>query len=453
MKAEVSRLASKLAGELLGPGHAEYDAARRVYNAAIDRKPRIIARCAGADDVVACIEFAREREIQTSVRGGGHNTAGNAVCDGGLMLDLSRMKQIQVDRAKRSVRAEGGVLIGELDRATQACGLATTMGNVTTTGIAGLTLGGGLGFLMRKYGLACDNLVSVDVVTADGRRLTASAKANAELFFGLRGGGGNFGVATSLEYRLHPVGPVLAGSIVHPFAAARELFRFYRDFAASAPDELTCYFLLAAAPDGTPTAALQPVWCDTIEKGELELRPLRAFGKPIADEVAPMPYTTVQSLDDPNYPFGLYNYWTSSFLKDLSDAAIDTLLAHSAKRPTPLCHVLIEPLGGAVGRVREGETAFAHRRAPFNCAILGVCAGPAEYDACAHWVRELCRALKPFSTGGAYVNYIGSEADEGPERVRAAAYGSGVYERLASLKAEYDPTNFFRMNQNVKPAG
>jgi FAD/FMN-containing dehydrogenase len=343
------------------------------------------------------------------------------------------------------------VLIGELDRASQAFGLATTMGNVSTTGIAGLTLGGGLGFLMRKYGLACDNLVSVEVVTADGRRLTASEEENSDLFFGLRGGGGNFGVATAFEYRLHSVGPVLAGSIVHPVAAARELFRFYRELASTAPDELTCYFFLNAMPDGTPTAVVQPVWCGAIEEGEKLLQPLRGFGTPIAAEVAPIAYVKLQSLDDPTYPFGLYNYWRSSFLEDLCDEAIEALIAHSRKRPTPMCHVLIEPLGGAVRRVRAGETAFAHRRAPFNCALLGMCAEPADYEACARWAREAHEALRPFSTGGAYVNYLGAEADEGPERVRAA-YGSETWERLAALKAKYDPTNFFRMNQNVKPA-
>jgi hypothetical protein len=448
---DVSRLASRLTGTLLEAGDDGYEDARRVYNAAIDRKPRVIARCAGADDVLACVGFARERDLLTSVRGGAHNVAGNAVCDGGMMFDLSPMKGIRVDPSKRTVRAEAGVLMGELDRATQALGLATTMGNVTTTGIAGLTLGGGLGFLMRKYGLACDNLLSVDLVTADGRRLTASAEENRDLFWGLRGGGGNFGIATAFEYRLHPVGPVLAGSATHAFAAARQLLRFYRDLAAAAPDELTCYALLAEMPDGTQVAALQPAWCGTIEEGERQMRPLRAFGTSLAVQVAPMPYTSLQSADDPTYPFGLYNYWTSIFLDQLSDEAIETLVAHSAVRPTPLCHVLIEPLGGAVGRVPEKETAFAQRRARFDCAILGMCAEPAEYAACARWVRELGAALRPFSSGGAYVNYLSCDADEGGESVRDA-YGAGTYERLAALKAQYDPTNFFRMNQNVRPA-
>jgi len=450
-EAKVSRLAAKLQGELIQPGHEDYDEARQVWNAAIDRKPGVIARCAGADDVAACIRFAREHDLLTSVRGGGHSVAGNAVCDGGMMIDLSPMKAVRVDSAKRTARAEGGARLRELDQATQACGLATTMGNASTTGIAGLTLGGGLGFLMRKHGLACDNLLSVDIVTADGRPLTANAEENADLFWGLRGGGGNFGVATAFEYRLHPLGPVLAGPIFHPFAAARELLRFYRDFAFTAPDELTCYALLGETPDGTPVAALQPAWCGTIEEGERQLAPLRAFGTPIADQAAAMAYTALQSADDATYPFGLYNYWSSSCLADLSDEAIDTLIAHVANRPTPMGHVLIEPLGGAIGRVAEGDTAFPHRRARFNYVIIAMCSGPAEYEACVQWAREFGDALRAFSTGGVYVNYLGREADEGAERVRAA-YASGTYERLAALKAKYDPTNFFRANQNVKPA-
>jgi hypothetical protein len=450
-EAKISRLASSLQGELLDPAHEGYDEARRVWNAAIDRKPAMIGRCAGADDVVACIRFAREHDLLTSVRGGGHSVAGNAICDSGMMIDLSPMKAIRVDSSKRTVRAEGGARLRELDRATQAFGLATTMGNASTTGIAGLTLGGGLGFLMRKHGLACDNLLSVDLVTADGRRLTASAEENADLFWGLRGGGGNFGVATAFEYRLHPLGPVLAGPIFHPFAAARQLLRFYRDFAFTAPDELTCYALLAEMPDGTPIAALQPAWCGTIEEGERQLGPLRAFGTPIADQAVAMAYTTLQSADDATYPFGLYNYWSSSFLEDLSDEAIEILIARVASRPTPMCHVLIEPLGGAIGRVGEGATAFPHRRARFNYVIVAMCCGPAEYAACVRWAREFGEALRAFSTGGVYVNYLSQEADEGAGRV-GAAYGTGTYERLAAVKAKYDPTNFFRMNQNVKPA-
>jgi FAD/FMN-containing dehydrogenase len=437
-------------GEALEPGAEGYEDARRVWNAAVDRKPALIARCAAADDVVACIEFAREQDLLISIRGGGHSVAGNSVSDGGMTIDLSRMKAIDVDRSKRSVRAEGGVLIQDLDRATQACGLATTMGNVSTTGIGGLTLGGGLGFLMRKHGLACDNLLSVDVVTADGRRLTASTEQNPDLFWGLRGGGGNFGVATAFEYRLHPVGPVLAGPIAHPFTAARDLLRFYREFAFTAPDELTCYALLGSTPDGTPMAAMLPAWSGAIDEGEKQLRPIRAFGAPLADEVAPMPYTSLQSMEDTTYRAGLYDYWASHFLEDLSDELIDLLIAYAAKRPVSTCHVALEVFGGAVSRVPEGETAFPNRRARFDCLIIGMCDEPAEYPGCVRWARELSQVVRPLSTGSAYVNYLGSEADEGGGRVRAV-YGSGIYERLETLKAKYDPTNFFRMNQNVKP--
>ena len=446
---EVPRLDDALQGELLLPGASGYDEARRMYNAAIDRKPAIIARCAGAEDVRACVRFARERDLLTTIRGGGHNVAGSAVADDGFMVDVSPMKAIAVDPAKRTVRAEAGVIIRELDVATQAHGLATTMGNVSTTGIAGLTLGGGLGFLMRKLGLACDNLLAVDLVTANGDRVRASADENTELFWGLRGGGGNFGVATAFEFRVHPIGPVLAGPIVHPLAEARDLLRFYREFSSAAPDELTCFAQLGGMPGGVPLEiAIIPIWSGAIDEGERQLRAIRAFGSPLADEVATMPYTTLQTSEDATYRSGLYNYWTSHFLAELSDEVIETILDHLAKRPTPMCHVLIEVFGGAVGRVPANATAFPGRGARYDCVLLGMCENPRDYDACVRWVRDLSSALRPLSIAGAYVNYLA--ADDGADRARTA-YGSEIYDRLAALKATVDPTNFFRMNQNVKP--
>jgi FAD/FMN-containing dehydrogenase len=446
----VLELKGKLRGALLRPGDPGYDDARKVWNGMIDRRPALIARCAGPADVIQAVGFARERGLPLAVRGGGHNVAGSAVCDGGLVIDLSRMKGIRVDPARRTVRAEGGVLWGELDRETQAFGLATTGGIVSTTGIGGLTLGGGIGWLARTCGLACDNLLSVDLVTADGRLLTVDLTEHADLFWGVRGGGGNFGVATSLEYRLHPVGQVLGGLLIHPFEAALELFRLYRDFAQAAPPELACYPVLTSSAEGTPVAAIAVCYNGPAEAGERALRPLRAFGRPLVDGIGPMPYTGVQSMLDAFYPPGLFNYWKSSFLTALSDGAIETMVAHCADRPSPMCHMALEQLGGAVSRMDAEETAFAHRERPYCFLCLGMCADSAEVEACVRWARRFWEAMQPFAAG-VYVNYLGTEADEGAERVRAA-YGSAKYQRLAALKARHDPSNLFRVNQNIRPA-
>jgi len=447
----VPELRASFRGTLLRPGDPDYEQARRVWNGMIDRRPALIVRCAGAADVIRAVDLARERGLPLAVRGGGHNVAGNAVCDGGLVIDLSGMKAIRVDPARRTARAEGGVTWGEFDRETQAFGLASTGGIVSTTGIAGLTLGGGIGWLARSYGLACDNLLSVDLVTADGQLRTVSATEHADLFRGLRGGGGNFGVATSLEFRLHPVGPVLGGLLIHPFDAARDLLRLYRDFTATAPPELTCFAVLTSSAEGVPVAVVAVCYNGRPEDGERLLRPVRAFGSPLMDGIGPMPYTALQGMLDPFYPPGLLNYWKSSFLTELGDGAIDTMLAHCADRPTPLCHMAIEQMGGAVSRVDAEETAFAHRERPYNFLCLGVSADGAEAEACVRWARRFWEAMQPFASGGVYVNYLGAEAEEGAERVRAA-YGGAKYERLAALKAAYDPTNLFRMNQNIRPA-
>jgi FAD/FMN-containing dehydrogenase len=360
------------------------------------------------------------------------------------------MKAIRVDQARRTARAEGGVTWGELDRETQKFGLATTGGIVSTTGIAGLTLGGGIGWLGRSYGLASDNLLSVELVTADGQLRTVSATDHADLFWGLRGGGGNFGVATSLEYRLHPVGQVLGGLLIHPFEAGRDLLRRYRDLNAASPGELTCFAVLTSTGEGVPVAVVAACYNGKPEDGERLLRPLRSFGSPLMDTIATQPYVALQSMLDPFYPPGLFNYWKSSFLTGLSDEAIDTMLAHCADRPTPLCHVALEQMGGEVKRIGPDETAFAHRDRPYNFLALGISSDRAQMEDIRRWARKLWEAMQSFAAPGVYVNYLGTEGDEGGDRVKAA-YGDAKYQRLAALKSKYDPGNLFRLNQNIRP--
>jgi FAD/FMN-containing dehydrogenase len=445
-------LRMQVRGQLLQPGDPDYDTVRQLWNAMIDRHPAVIVRCAGVADVIAAVAFAREHELLLAVRGGGHNVAGNAVCEGGLMLDLSLMKGIRVDPVARTARAEAGVLWAELDHETQAFGLATVGGTISTTGIAGLTLGGGFGWLTRQYGLVCDNLLSADVVIADGRFLHASAEENPDLFWGLHGGGGNFGVVTSFEYRLHEVGPtILAGPIFHAADDAQELFRAFRDTAATAPDALGGMAAMLTSPEGVPLAALVPVWTGSLEEGEAVLRPLREVGSPVADLVGPMPYRTMQSLLDAAFPSGRRNYWKSGFLQNLDDAAIAVLIEHFRRAPSPYAGFGIELYGGAVGRVGSEETAFPHRSYPFNILIFTAWDDPAEDAANMGWGRELWAALQPFAADGVYVNYLGDAVAEGSDRVRAA-YGPGTYDRLAALKRAYDPTNLFCMNQNIAPA-
>lgn len=447
----VARLRRAVRGTVLAPDDDGYEEARRVWNGMIDRRPALIVQPADTDDIARAVALAREHGLALAVRGGGHNVAGNAVCDDGLVIDLRSMKAIRVDPSARTVRAQGGATWGEFDRATQQFGLATTGGAISTTGIAGLTLGGGIGWLARAYGLACDNLVSVDLVTADGALRRVSGRENPELFWGLRGGGGNFGVAAALEYRLHPVGPVLGGLLIHPFTAGRELFRFYRDFTAAAPPELTCYFVLTSSPEGAPVAAVAACYHGDHREGERLLAPLRGFGSPLADGIAAVPYVALQTMLDAAYPSGLLNYWKSGFLPSLPDEAIDVMLAHAAERPSPLSHMAIEHLGGAIARVGANETAFAHRDRPYNFLCLGMTADPYGAEACVAWARRFWDAMQPFAPGAVYVNYLGVETEEGRERVEAA-YGAAKYRRLAHLKAAYDPDNLFRVNQNIRPA-
>src|SRR4051794_17748743 len=361
--ATIQGFAAALHGELLRPGDADFDGARKVWNGMIDKTPALIARCAGVGDVIAAVNFAREHQLLVAVRGGGHNVAGNATCDRGLVIDLSRMRAIRVDPAARTARVEGGATWGDLDREAQVFGLATTGGIISTTGIGGLALGGGVGWLVRKHGLSCDNILSVDVVTADGRLVTANAEQHADLYWGVRGGGGNFGVVTSLELRLHPVGPILGGMVLHLREQAPAVLRFYREFTQTAPEEVTTYCMMLTTPDGVPVVALVACYNGPLEQGEAVLRPLRAFGSPVADLIHPMPYREMQSMFDAGFPHGLRNYWKGSFLRDLPDEAIDRLVAQAAGMPSPLSAVALEFYGGAASRVGEDATAFPHRQA------------------------------------------------------------------------------------------
>ena len=444
----IEKFKASLRGPLLGPGEAGYDEARKVWNGSIDKRPALIARCAGASDVMHCVHFARENNLLVAVRGGGHNIGGNAVCDDGLMIDLSRMKGLRVDPTHRTARAEPGLTWGEFDRETQAFGLATTGGQISTTGIAGLTLGGGWGHLARQYGLSSDNLLSVDLVSASGQLLTASATENADLFWGVRGGGGNFGIATSFDYRLHEVGPVLGGIVAYPLDKAKEVLRLYREFTIASPDQTASGIVLISLPDGTPLVGIVVCHSGAIADGERLVKPLRAFGPLLIDQIGPIPYTAAQQLIDAFYPFGLQNYWKSSFLRTISDEAIDIMVAYCSKRPSPMCHGLIEhQLGGAVRRIDRDATAFGQRDAEYSFMSLGVCADAAQSQDCTRWAREFWGAMQPYSTGGVYVNYLG---DEGTARIEAA-YGAKKYARLVELKNKYDPTNLFRFNQNIRP--
>jgi len=446
-EAAVQELKKQLRGELLRPGDGGYDATRRVWNGMVDKRPALIVRCTGAADVINSVNFARTHNLPVSVRGGGHNVAGSAVCDGGIMIDLSQMKGIRVDPVRHVARAEPGLTWGEFDGETQAFGLATTGGICSETGIAGLTLGGGFGWLMRKHGLALDNLLSVDVVSADGQLRKASPNENADLFFGVRGAHSNFGVITSLEYRLHPVGPrVLAGMVLHPLEKAREALKFYRQYNRNTPEEMSAWAALLTSPDGHPMVAILVCYIGSSEAGEKVVRPLREFGPPVADMIQPMPYVKSQSLIDKSFPPGRYNYWKSNLLRELSDNAIDRLVESFSEVASPYSSVLIEQLGGAVSRVSKDETAFNHRGSPYDLVIMAMWSDPAESEKHIRWADEFWRAMQPFSSGGVYVNYLGNEDKA---RVKAA-YGTN-YERLVSLKNKYDPTNLFRFNQNIKP--
>lgn len=437
-----------LRGQSFCPGDSGYDAARTIPNAMINRRPAIIARCAGAADVIACVRFAREHDVLVSVRGGGHSVAGKSVCDGGLMIDLSAMKGIRVDPVRRTARSETGLKLGEFDRETQAFGLATTLGTVSTTGIAGLTLGAGFGHLMAKYGLALDNVIGADVVTADGCLLTANARENEDLFWGVRGSGGNLGVVTSLEYRLHEVGPVLGGAVFHPVSKTKDVLHFCRDYVETIPDELVIQGGALTLPDAGPVFAIAGCYCGPIAEGEKVLGPLRSFGSPIAEIFGAISYVQMQSLFDPFFPPGRLTYVKSSFIRDFSDEAIATIAEFAGKSPSPYAFApFFEHWHGAATRVGPSETAFPHREYAYNFMAWSTWESPAESEKNIRWTRECWEAMRPFLANGSYQNYV---SDEGEAVVRAA-YGQN-YDRLLALKSKYDPTNLFRMNHNIKPA-
>ena len=454
----VQQLRSRIRGELLAPGDEGYDAARAVFNVSIDRRPALIARCSSADDVVQAVNFAREENLLVAVRGTGHNVAGFAVCDDGLVIDLSPMKGIQVDAAARTVMVEGGCNWGEVNDALQPHGLAATGGFVSITGVSGLTLGGGLGWLVRKYGLALDNLLSAKVVLADGRLVTASLNENEDLFWALRGGGGNFGVVTSFEFQAHPVGTVLAGVVLHPASSARGALRRWRDFETTATEESNQGALLFHFADdetappplrGAAVVGLGGVYAGPVEKGEEVLRPLRQYGPPVADMFRPMPYNDAQRMADFLWPPGLHSYWKSSYLTAMSDDAIDVIVDFFARVPSPRTVIVLEHNGdSAWDRVPDSATAFGSRAWPYNFVVTSAWSDRKDTDRNIAWTRDFFNAMRPFAGQGAYVNYLGG--DEGAEGLKAA-YGAKLA-RLAALKAKYDATNLFRMNQNIAPA-
>lgn len=447
-EAAIEEFRSSLRGTLLLRADAGYDVARKVFNAMIDRYPEMILQCAGAGDVMAGVKFAREHDLLVSVKGGGHSIAGKAVCDDGLMIDLSPMTGVRVDPIERRVHAQPGCRLLDLDRETAAFGMATPVGIATDTGIAGLTLGGGIGWLNGKYGLACDNLVSADVVTAEGEFARASESENDDLFWALRGGSGNFGIVTSFEYRLHPVDQVWGGVVLHPFDNAKEVLRFFDEFSRGGPDELSTLAALMNTPEGDLVAGVAVCYCGPLDEGEKVLKPLREFGSPIADMIQPMPYVAVQAMLDDAMPVGRQHYWKSAFMHILSDEAIEALVEHVARKPSPFTFAALQWFHGAAARVPVAETAFPHRQEQYDFIILSQWDDPAEADENIRWTRGLWDAMQSSVEESVYVNDLG---DEGEDRVRAA-YGAN-FDRLAAIKAKWDPTNFFRMNQNIPPAG
>jgi hypothetical protein len=442
----VQEFATNLRGELIRSEDDGYDTARAVFNGMVNKRPAMIVRCAGTSDVIHGVNFARTHNLLLSVRGGGHSIAGKAVCDGGVMLDLSRMKGIKVDPVRRTTEAQPGLTLGEFDHETQAFGLATTLGIVSLTGIAGLTLGGGLGWLNGKHGLACDNLISADVVTADGQLLTANAEENKDLYWGIRGGSGNFGIVTSFKYQLYPVDVVLGGGLLFPEAKAREALRFCHEFASTCPDELSTSISLGRTSEGGVVAGISLCYCGSLEMGEQLLRPLRTFGPPLEDNIRPMSYRTLQSALDVRFPFGQQHYWKTSVLKNLSDEAIEVMVRFMAQTPSPASGIALQQMHGAASRVDPAATAFPHRDEHYDFMILSQWSDPADSARNIEWTRGFFEAMQPHLERGAYVNPMGEEREDAVKE----AYGSN-YERLAVLKSKYDPTNFFHLNHNIKP--
>jgi len=453
----IEKLKGGFTGEILLPSDGGYDSARQIWNAMIDKRPAVIARCVTTSDVVRGVNFARNNGLPLAVRGGGHHIAGNALCDGGLVVDLSKMKTALVDPAGRRVTIEGGATLANLDAATQAHGLATPVGINSTTGIAGLTLGGGFGWLSRKYGMTVDNLESAEVVTAAGEVVRASATEHPELFWALRGGGGNFGVVTRFEFQLHPVGPdVLSGLIVYPISKAKRVLQQYREFLSKAPEELAVWTILRKAPPlpflpegvhGKEIIALALIYAGDPKQGEPLIEPLRKFGTPLGEHVGVQPYVAWQQVFDPLLTAGARNYWKSHNLSTLKDELFDAVIAYVGTLPSPQCEIFIAAIGGATTRPAPGSTAYAHRDATFVMNVHGRWENEKDDERCIGWARDFFNASAPFASSGAYVNFL--TADEG-DRVRSA-YGQN-YDRLAQVKRKYDPDNLFRVNQNILPA-
>jgi FAD/FMN-containing dehydrogenase len=452
----VQAFAERLRGPLFTPDDAGYDDARAIYNGMIDKHPALVARCANVADVIAGVNFAREHDLLLAIKGGGHNGPGLALCDGGLVLDLSAMNGVRVDPENRTARVEGGATWGDVDHATHAFGLATPSGVISTTGVGGLTLGGGHGYLTRKYGLTVDNLLSADIVLADGSFVTASEEEHADLFWAIRGGGGNFGVVTSFELRLHPVDTVIGGPTLWPPEQAGDVLRWYNDFIKEAPKDLYGFFGFLIVPPAEPfPEALHNqqmcgiVWCYTgpQEKADEAFAPALEVGTPALHGVHAMPYPALQSAFDALYPPGQQWYWKGDFVTDLPDEAIREHLKHGLKLPTPLSTMHLYPVNGAVHDVGEDETAWAYRNATWSMVIAAIADDPADNEHMTRWARDYWEALHPHSAGGAYLNFL---MEEGDERVRATYRGN--YDRLARIKAKYDPANLFRVNQNIEPA-
>ena len=454
-QAAIDAFRAGLRGELIDPQSPNYDTARKVYNGMISRRPRLIAKCADVADVIAAVNFARDQKMLVSVRGGGHNAAGLGVCDDGLVIDLSPIKYVRVDPKKKTVVAGGGTLWGDVDHATHAFGLAVPAGVIATTGVGGLTLGGGLGHLTRRCGLTIDNLLAVDMVLADGRFVTANAKENSDLFWAVRGGGGNFGVVTAFTFKAHDVHTDYAGPTLYPLEDSAAVLRWFNKFIAKAPNELSGFFAFLTVPPGPPfpedlhlKKMCGVVWCyaGPLKKAEQVFKPIRAFKKPALDLVGPIPHPALQAMFDPLFPPGLQWYWKADFFRELDEKAIALNVQHGAEMPTMLSTMHLYPIDGAAGRVKNTATPWAYRDAKFAQVIVGVDPDPAKKDAISAWAKDYWTALHPYSAGGAYVNFM---MDEGEDRVRAT-YGKN-YARLAKIKKRYDPANLFRVNQNIKP--
>ena len=454
--ASLDQLRASFRGEIIQQTDAAYEAARKVYNGMIDKHPSVIARCADVADVIYAVNFGRDNGLLTAIRGGGHNGGGLGTCEGGLVIDLSRMKGVHVDPAARQVRVEGGCVWGDVDHATHAFGMAVPCGFISTTGVGGLTLGGGIGYLTRTYGLTIDNLLAADVVLADGRLVKASQEENPDLFWALRGGGGNFGVVTSFLFRLQPVKFVHAGPTFWPVEQAADVLRTYREFIRQAPEDVNGFFAFLVVPPvpmfpehlhNRTVCAI--VWCCTAspEKADAATKPMRTFGKPVFDHVGQMPFTTLQSLFDGLYPLGLQWYWRADFVNEISDPAVALHVDHGSRLPTMFSTMHLYPIDGAAHRVGKGETAYSYRDASFAEVIVGVDPDPANKDKITNWCKEYFDALHPYSAGGAYVNFM---MEEGQDRIKAAFRDN--YDRLAAVKKKYDPANFFRVNQNIRPA-